>query len=242
MPLDPKQRRKLLMADRTRDAAWITAAIEHLVAADPTVTLDEIEGALRDAAGSAYVVAGERFEVVIGMPAMLAAVATVGMTPLENWVALARKTGRSRRGGVTASERRRPRILGRPSISPRAIGIRYRAACIPLEVDQGFRPSCRRTGWSYRPPADKGHRENFARCRPLVATASHQSRISAQIAKPQKATNQKSESQMSRSSRFIVGARFGEVPTLVRVQRCGLGRPPSTCARPTARPRWLCWW
>ena len=30
MPLDPKQRHKLLMADRTRDAAWITAAIEHL--------------------------------------------------------------------------------------------------------------------------------------------------------------------------------------------------------------------
>jgi hypothetical protein len=43
-----------------------------------------------------------------------------------------RQTGRSRRGGVTASERRRPRILGGPSISPRAIGIRYRAACIPL--------------------------------------------------------------------------------------------------------------
>ena len=32
------------------------------------------------------------------------------------------------------------------------------------------------------------------------------------------------------------------IPTLVRVQRCGLGRPPSTYARPTARPRWLCWW
>ena len=91
MPLDPKQRHKLLMADRTRDAAWITAAIEHLVAADSTVTLDEIEGALRDAAGAAYVVAGERFEVVIGMPAMLAAVAAFGMTPLENRVALAGK-------------------------------------------------------------------------------------------------------------------------------------------------------
>jgi len=47
---------------------------------------------------------------------------------------------------------------------------------------------------------------------------------------------------MIRSCRFIVGSRFGEIPTLVRVQRCGLGRPPSTCARPTARPRWLCWW
>ena len=115
MPLDPKQRHKLLMADRTRDAAWITAAIEHLVAADSTVTLDEIEGTLRDAAGSAYVVAGDRFEVVIGMP---------GCTGGQ--------TGRNRRGGVTASERRRPRILGRPSISPRATGIRYRAAYIPL--------------------------------------------------------------------------------------------------------------
>ena len=31
------------------------------------------------------------FEVVIGMPAMLAAVAAVGMTPLENRVALAGK-------------------------------------------------------------------------------------------------------------------------------------------------------
>jgi hypothetical protein len=127
---------------------------------------------------------------------------------------IGRQTGRSRRGGVTASERRRPRILGRPSIWPRAIGIRYRAACIqqastaskPFEVDQGFRPSGRRTGWPYRPPADKGHRENFARYRALVATASHQSHISAQIAKPQRATNQKSESQKSASSRSIVGA------------------------------------
>jgi len=91
--LDPKQRHKLLMADRTRDAAWITAAIEHLVAADPTVTLDEIECALRDAAGSAYVIGtvdsidgqvGPAFEVVIGMPAMLAAVAAAGMTPEQN--------------------------------------------------------------------------------------------------------------------------------------------------------------
>ena len=44
-----------------------------------------------------------------------------------------------------------------------------------------------------------------------------------QIAKPQRKTNQASQNQMSRSSRFIVGARFGELPTLVRVQRCGLG-------------------
>jgi hypothetical protein len=89
MPLDPKQRHKLLMADRTGDAAWITAAFEHLVAADPTVTLDEIEGALRDAAGSAYVIGtADRFEVVIGMPAWLAALAEARVTAAENRAAL----------------------------------------------------------------------------------------------------------------------------------------------------------
>ena len=40
---------------------------------------------------SPYVAADERFAVVIGMPAMLAAVAAVGMTPLENRIALAGK-------------------------------------------------------------------------------------------------------------------------------------------------------
>jgi hypothetical protein len=84
-----KQRHKLLMADRTGDAAWITAAIEHLVAADPTVTLDEIEGVLRDAAGSAYVIGtADRFEVVIGMPAWLAALAEARVTAAENRAAL----------------------------------------------------------------------------------------------------------------------------------------------------------
>ena len=84
-----KRRHKLLMADRTGDAAWITAAIEHLVAADPTVTLDEIEGALRDAAGSAYVIGtADRFEVVIGLPAWLAALAEARVTAAENRAAL----------------------------------------------------------------------------------------------------------------------------------------------------------
>ena len=42
--LDPKQRHKLLTADRTKDASWVRAAIEHLMSVDPDVTLDEIEG------------------------------------------------------------------------------------------------------------------------------------------------------------------------------------------------------
>ena len=62
---------------------------EPLVAADPTVTLDEIEGALRDAAGSAYVIGtADRFEVVIGMPAWLAALAEARVTAAENRAAL----------------------------------------------------------------------------------------------------------------------------------------------------------
>ena len=47
-----KQRHKLLMADRTGDVTWITAAIERMVAADPDVTLDEIEDVLRAAVSS----------------------------------------------------------------------------------------------------------------------------------------------------------------------------------------------
>ena len=45
--LDPKQRHKLLTADRTKDVSWVRAAIEHLMAADPDVSLDEIEDVLR---------------------------------------------------------------------------------------------------------------------------------------------------------------------------------------------------
>ena len=54
--LDPKQRHKLLTADRTKDASWVRAAIEHLMAADPDVRLDEIEDVLRAGAGTAYLI------------------------------------------------------------------------------------------------------------------------------------------------------------------------------------------
>ena len=63
MPLTPKQRHQLLLADRFRDASWITAAIEHLLAANSTVTLLEIEMAFRDAGCATYPIAtAKRFE------------------------------------------------------------------------------------------------------------------------------------------------------------------------------------
>ena len=90
MPLDPKQLHKLLMADRTGDAGWITAVIEKLLTADPTVTLDEIEDVLRAAAGTAYLIATtDGFEVVIGMPEWRRALGRLKMTPEQNRQALA---------------------------------------------------------------------------------------------------------------------------------------------------------
>jgi hypothetical protein len=93
MPLDPKQRHRLLLADRTKDATWVRAAIDHLMAADPDVTLDEIEDVLRAAASTAYLVGtAERFEVVIGFRAWRAALAEAGVTPDQNRQALAGRT------------------------------------------------------------------------------------------------------------------------------------------------------
>ena len=68
--LDPKQRHTLLKADRTQEV--------------------EVEDVLRAAAGTAYLIGtAEGFEVVMGMPAMLAAVAAAGMTAEMNRAVLA---------------------------------------------------------------------------------------------------------------------------------------------------------
>jgi hypothetical protein len=93
--LTPKQRHRLLLADRTRDVAWITAVVEHVLAADPTLTLAEVETAFRDAGGSACVVARRDvptgFVIVIGMPAWRSALDRAGVTAAENRAALVGK-------------------------------------------------------------------------------------------------------------------------------------------------------
>ena len=84
--LDPKQRHKLLTADRTKDVSWVRAAIEHLMAADPDVSLDEIEDVLRAGAGTAYLVGtAEGFEVAIGFAASRRALAEAGVTGGNCW-------------------------------------------------------------------------------------------------------------------------------------------------------------
>ncbi len=88
--LDPKQRHKLLTADRSKDASWVRAAIEHMMSADPDVTLDEIEDVLRAAAGTAYLIGTAKgFEVAIGFAASRRALAEAGMTVNQNRLALA---------------------------------------------------------------------------------------------------------------------------------------------------------
>ena len=88
--LDPKQRHKLLRGDQTKDASWVRAAIEHLMASDPDLNLDEIEGVLRAAASTAYLVATAKgFEVAVGFAASRRALAEAGMTVEQNRLALA---------------------------------------------------------------------------------------------------------------------------------------------------------
>ena len=66
----------LLLADRSRNTAAIAAAIDPVLRDNPNANLLEIEQAFRDSAAAAYLVATtERFEVGLGLMAMLAAVA-----------------------------------------------------------------------------------------------------------------------------------------------------------------------
>jgi hypothetical protein len=92
MPLDPKQRHRLLISDRTRDPDAVTAVIAGLRNENRGPTLAEIEDALRAAAGVSYLIGtAEGFEVVIGFAASRRALAKAGMSPAENLAALAGK-------------------------------------------------------------------------------------------------------------------------------------------------------
>jgi hypothetical protein len=88
MPLSLKQRHKLLMADRTRDAAWITSVIEDLLAANPDTSLSEIDQELRTAAAHTYLVAtpgtAAGFKVALGAFAFRRQIAAAGMTVAQN--------------------------------------------------------------------------------------------------------------------------------------------------------------
>jgi hypothetical protein len=85
-----RERHRLLMSDRTGDAGWIAAVIADVLAKNRNTDLAEIEGTFRDAAAHSYLIGCQgKFEVAIGMPAMLAAVAAASLSPEANRAALA---------------------------------------------------------------------------------------------------------------------------------------------------------
>ena len=96
MSFTPKQRHKLVMADRTRDETWITVMIEDLLAANPQTTLLEIDQEFRDAGAQTHLIAtpgtAAGVEVVLGELAFRRRVAAAGMTAEQNRAALAAET------------------------------------------------------------------------------------------------------------------------------------------------------
>ena len=89
MPITSYQRRDLLRIERGRDADFIALAIRRVLADNPTVSLAEIEMTFRAAAGTAYIVAGEPFSVVIGFASWHSALGRLGMTAEMNRAVLA---------------------------------------------------------------------------------------------------------------------------------------------------------
>ncbi len=95
MQLSPKQRHRLLMAVRVRDAAWVAAVIEDVVAANPETALLEIDQEFRDAGSQTYLIAAPGtaagFEVALGAFAFRRRLVAAGMTLAQNRAALAVK-------------------------------------------------------------------------------------------------------------------------------------------------------
>ena len=87
-------RHLLLVADRSRDPSVVKAAVENIMAFNPAVTLHEIEIALRDGAAQSYIIAGDPFEIVIGMAAWRAALGELGIEPEDNRDTLRRSIAR----------------------------------------------------------------------------------------------------------------------------------------------------
>ena len=82
--ISASDRHMLLVADRTRDPAVVAAVVESVMADNPAVTLFDVETAFRDGAAHSYIIAGDPFEIVIGMPAWRAALDELGIEPQDN--------------------------------------------------------------------------------------------------------------------------------------------------------------
>ncbi|MET4086670.1 helix-turn-helix transcriptional regulator [Bradyrhizobium sp. S3.5.5] len=91
MPISPKQRRRLIVADRSFDPAAIAAAVRAVLAENPALSLLDAESALRDAAAWSFLIAapGGTFEVAAGVLPHRARLAALDRSPAENLTLLA---------------------------------------------------------------------------------------------------------------------------------------------------------
>ena len=89
MTLSLNQCHSLLLAERSRDAGVIEAAVNDVLTSNSETNLLEIEMAFRDAGSPVYLIAKPELTVVIGMPAWRSALDRLGTTPRENRYALA---------------------------------------------------------------------------------------------------------------------------------------------------------
>jgi len=93
--LDLAQVRTLLLAERSRDVAVITEAVDAVLATSPEESPIDIEMVFRDAGSPVYLIGKPKLTIVIGMPAWRSALDRLGMSPQENRYALAGTTGHS---------------------------------------------------------------------------------------------------------------------------------------------------
>ena len=82
--LDLAQVRTLLLAERSRDVAVITEAVDAVLATSPEVSPLDIEMVFRDAGSPIYLIGKPELTIVIGMPAWRSALDRLGMSPQEN--------------------------------------------------------------------------------------------------------------------------------------------------------------
>lgn len=90
MPISHEQRRDLLRAERTRDAATIRDALRKILRDNDAVTLLDCEMALRDAAAKTYLIAGSKDWVTIcfSLVDAKAALERARINPGKNWALL----------------------------------------------------------------------------------------------------------------------------------------------------------
>lgn len=89
MALSLDQHHALLIAERSRDVAVISAIVADVLAANPDATPLDVELAFREGGSHIYLIAGSALSVVIGVPAWRAELGRAGLSPETNRMALA---------------------------------------------------------------------------------------------------------------------------------------------------------